>query len=163
MGERDEMTVRSLGAVATPITVPTHQPQQVVDVTDQVTGAVERSEVDDGVVLVFCPHTSCGLALNEDETGFHQDLCSVLEEVAPLGRAWVHDDLTRRTQNLTPGVPERANGWSHVRALLSTSPSLTLPVAGGGLAIGRWQRILLVEFDGPRERTLHVRTWTCSA
>src|SRR3954451_19805848 len=149
--------------MSSPITIPTERPQQVVDVTDQVAVAVERSGVDDGVVLVFCPHTSCGLALNEDETGFHQDLCSVLEEVAPLGRAWMHDDLTRRTQNLTPGVPERANGWSHVRALLATTPSLTLPLAGGHLAIGQWQRILLVEFDGPRERTLHVRTGPGSA
>jgi secondary thiamine-phosphate synthase enzyme len=149
--------------MATPITVPTEQTQQVVDVTDQVAVAVGRSDVDDGVVLVFCPHTSCGLALNEDEIGFHDDLSSVLEEVAPRGRSWVHDDLARRTQNLTPGVPERRNGWSHVRALLATTPSLTLPVADGRLAVGRWQRILLVEFDGPRSRTLHVRTWSCSA
>jgi len=149
--------------MATPITVPTEQPQQVVDVTDQVAVALGRSGVDDGVALIFCPHTSCGLALNEDEAGFHEDLSAVLEELAPLARDWVHDDLARRTHNLTPGVPERVNGWSHVRALLATSPSLTLPVADGRLAIGRWQRILLVEFDGPRQRTLHVRVWPCSA
>lgn len=152
-----------------PLTVRTTSAQQVVDITDGVAEAVEASAraagigEGDGVTLVFCPHTSCGLALNEDEAGFHDDLAGVLEEVAPLGRAWVHDDLTRRTQNLTPGVPERANGWSHVRALLATAPSLTLPVGGGRLAVGRWQRILLVEFDGPRERTVHIRTWTASA
>ena len=147
--------------MSSPVTVRTTAPQQVLDITD----AVEQAITDDaeGVALVFCPHTSCGLALNEDEIGFHQDLDAVLEELAPLGRAWVHDDLERRTQNLTPGVPERRNGWSHVRALLSTAPSLTLPVAGGRLEIGRWQRVLLVEFDGPRERTVQIRTWRASA
>src|SRR3954454_5423537 len=154
--------------MSSPITVHTDSPQQILDITDAVARAIEAAATSagiaegDGVALVFCPHTSCGLALNEDEVGFHEDLAAVLEEVAPLGRAWLHDDLERRTQNLTPGVAERVNGWSHVRALLATSPSLTLPVADGRLAIGRWQRILLVEFDGPRERTLTVRTWATS-
>src|SRR5213075_1811579 len=130
--------------------------RQVVDVTDAVDASIAQLAVDQGAALVFCPHTSCGLTLNEDERGFHEDLESVLEEVAPLARSWVHDDLSRRTQNLTPGVPERANGWSHVRAVLATTPSLLLPVGDGRLQIGRWQRLLLVEFDGPRERTLQV-------
>src|SRR4051794_11718199 len=149
--------------MSSPLTVRTDSAQQVVDITDPVAEAVEavaaEAGIGDGVTLVFCPHTSCGLALNEDEVGFHEDLAGVLEELAPLARAWVHDDLDRRTQNLTPGVPERANGWSHVRALLATTPSLTLPVAGGRLSVGHWQRILLVEFDGPRERTVQIRTW----
>ena len=153
--------------MSSPITVHTDAPQQVLDITDAVAQAVADATapagIGDGVVLVFCPHTSCGLALNEDEVGFHEDLAGVLEDVAPLGRAWVHDDLSRRTQNLTPGVPERANGWSHVRALLATTPSLTLPVAAGRLAVGHWQRILLVEFDGPRDRTVQIRTWAAYA
>lgn len=149
-----------------PVTIPTAAPREVRDVTPEVDAAVgmacERGGVDDGVALVFCPHTSCGLALNEDEAGFHDDLEGVLERVAPVAGPWAHDDLTRRTQNLTPGVPERANGWSHVRALLATHPSLLLPVTAGRLDIGRWQRVLLVELDGPRQRTLQVRVWSAS-
>ena len=147
-----------------PVTVRTTSPQQVLDITDAIEDAMsDLADPGPGVALVFCPHTSCGLALNEDEVGFHADLDGVLEELAPLARGWVHDDLERRTQNLTPGVPERRNGWSHVRALLATTPSLTLPVTAGRLDIGRWQRVLLVEFDGPRERTVQIRTWGASA
>jgi thiamine phosphate synthase YjbQ (UPF0047 family) len=89
----------------------------------------------------------------------HEDLAAILEELAPRDRRWAHDDLSRRTQNLTPGETERPNGWSHVRALLATSPSLTLPISGGGLALGRWQRVFLVELDGPRDRTLSAHPW----
>lgn len=152
--------------MAPPLTVRTTSAQQVVDITHPVERAVVaaagRGDISDGVALVFCPHTSCGLALNENEVGFHADLDAVLEEIAPLGRAWAHDDLDRRTQNLTPGVPERANGWSHVRVVLATAPSLTLPVTAGRLDIGRWQRVLLVELDGPRERTIQIRAWGAS-
>jgi len=139
--------------------VSTEQPQQLVDITEQLAAAIATSGVVDGAVLVYCPHTTCGLAVNEAEDGLHQDLAAVLEELAPRQRPWVHDDLSRRTQNLTPGEVERPNGWSHIRALLATAPSLTLPVAAGQLALGRWQRVFLVELDGARQRTLSVHAW----
>src|SRR4051794_27264107 len=116
---------------------------QVVDITTQVEDAID---FESGAAHVFCPHTSCGLAFNEFEDGFHVDLEAVLEEIASTERPWVHDDLERRTQNIEPD--ERPNGWSHVRALLATTPFLLLPVAGGKLAVGQWQRALLVELDG---------------
>src|SRR3954468_1604587 len=145
--------------MTTSILVSTEQPQQLVDITDQLAEAVAGTGVADGAVLVYCPHTTCGLAVNEAEDGLHEDLAQILEELAPRARDWAHDDLSRRTQNLTPGEVERPNGWSHVRALLCTAPSLTLPVAGGRLALGRWQRVFLGELDGGRPRTLSVHAW----
>src|SRR3954470_18632362 len=145
--------------MTTSILVSTDQPQQLVDVTEQLAAAVAESGVADGAVLVYCPHTTCGLAVNEAEDGLHEDLAAVLEELAPRHRAWAHDDLSRRTQNLTPGEVERPTGWSHIRALLATSPSLTLPISRGALALGRWQRVFLVELDGGRERTVSAHIW----
>jgi secondary thiamine-phosphate synthase enzyme len=136
----------------------TESPLQMVDITDQVAGAVRAAALEDGMANLFCPHTSCGLAVTEDEEGHHADLAAVLEELAPAGRAWAHDDLERRWQNIEPG--ERRNGWSHIRGLLATTPSLVVPVAGGELALGRWQRVFLVELDGPRPaRTVVVQAW----
>lgn len=136
----------------------TEAPLQMVDITAGVASAVLRAGLADGVVSVFCPHTSCGLAVTEAEDGHHEDLAAVLEELAPRSRAWAHDDLTRRWQNLE--TDERRNGWSHIRNLLATSPTLVLPVVGGALAIGRWQALFLVELDGPRpERTVVVQAW----
>ena len=130
----------------------------MVDITEQVVATVASAGVYEGLVSLFCPHTSCGLAITEAEEGHHEDLAAVLEELASEGREWAHDDLTRRWQNLEPD--ERRNGWSHIRNLLATSPSLVLPVIDGALALGRWQAVFLVELDGPRpQRTVVVQAW----
>ncbi len=120
----------------------------MVDLTDPMAAMVAGAGVAEGAVNAFCPHTSCGLAITELEEGLHTDLEAVLDEVAPAGRAWVHDDLARRWQNLEPD--ERRNGWSHIRGLLATQPSIVVPVLEGRLSLGRWQRVFLVELDGPR-------------
>ena len=130
-----------------------------MDITDRVADVAASSGVAEGAVLVYCPHTTCGLAVNEAEDGLHADLAEVLEELAPRQREWAHDDLDRRTQNLTPGEVERPNGWSHIRAILATSPSLTLPISAGRLSLGTWQRVFLVELDGGRARRLTAHTW----
>ena len=136
----------------------TGRPLQMVDITDRVAATVRRADLADGMVNVFCPHTSCGLAVTEDEQGHHADLAAVLEELAPEGRDWAHDDLANRWQNIEP--EERRNGWSHIRGLLATTPSIVLPVAAGELALGQWQRLFLVELDGPRPaRTVLVQAW----
>ena len=138
--------------------VRTEAPFQMVDLTDRLAAVVGRAGLSDGVASVFCPHTSCGLAVTEAEDGHHLDLAAVLEELAPEGREWAHDDLATRWQNLEPD--ERRNGWSHIRGLLATSPSLVLPVLDGALGLGRWQRLFLVELDGPRPaRTVVVQVW----
>jgi secondary thiamine-phosphate synthase enzyme len=136
----------------------TESPLQMVDITDRVAEAVLRAGLAEGMAGVFCPHTSCGLAVTEAEEGHHRDLAAVLEELAPESRAWDHDDLTTRWQNLEPD--ERRNGWSHIRNLLATSPSLVVPVLDGALALGPWQALFLVELDGPRpQRTVLVQAW----
>src|SRR5436189_2375440 len=145
--------------MATSILVNTDQPQQLVDITDRVAEVAAAAGLSEGALLLYCPHTTCGLAVNEAEDGLHADLADVLEELAPRDREWAHDDLARRTQNLTPGEVERPNGWSHVRALLATAPSLTLPISGGKLALGTWQRVFLVELDGGRSRRVSAHAW----
>lgn len=131
---------------------------EMLDVTDDVAALVDEAALSDGVVHLFCPHTSCGLAVTELEDGLHHDFEALLDRIAPVDARYVHDDLAGRTQNLEPD--ERRNGWSHMRGLIATTPSLTLPIRGGALAVGRWQRVFLVELDGPRlERTVHVQAW----
>lgn len=142
----------------TTVEVATERPFQLVDVTDVVDGQVQGSGVADGTVHVWCPHTSCGLVVTELEDGLHADLEAALERLAPVAGTYAHDDLARRHQNLEPD--ERRNGWSHIRGLLATVPFVMAPVDGGRLALGRWQRMFLVELDGPRpRRTLQVQAW----
>ncbi len=140
------------------VTLRSDRPFQLIDVTEQVAAVCAESGLADGVVHVFCPHTSCGLAVTELEDGLHEDFEAALERLAPVDGTYAHDDMGRRWQNLEPD--ERRNGWSHIRGLLATTPSATAPILDGALGLGRWQRLFLVELDGPRpERTLVVQCW----
>lgn len=134
------------------------RPFQLIDITDPVAEVGAEAALRDGVVHVYCPHTSCGLAVTELEDGLHEDFERVLERLAPVEGPWAHDDMARRHQNLEPD--ERVNGWSHVRGLLATLPFVIVPIAKGALALGQWQRLFLVELDGPRpRRTVSVQAW----
>ena len=139
------------------LTVPTDRSFQLVDITDLVAASAASSGIEAGTLQAYCPHTSCGLAVTEMEDGLHEDLEAVLEELAPVGRAWAHDDMKRRWQNMEPVA--RPNGWSHIRGLLATQPTALLPIASGRLAVGQWQRLFLVELDGARIRTVDVQAW----
>ncbi len=139
------------------LTLVTEQAFGLVDITEPARAAARRSGLEAGSVQLFCPHTSCGLAVTELEDGLHADIEAFLEALAPVGGSYRHDDLEHRWQNLEPD--ERRNGWSHLRALVATAPSMVLPVRDGGLALGRWQRLFLVELDGPRTRRVDIQAW----
>jgi secondary thiamine-phosphate synthase enzyme len=97
-------------------------------------------------------HTTTGLLVNEHEPLLLEDLTRFLERLAPRDTRYAHDELHRRT-----GVPpdERPNGHSHAKASLLRTAE-TLNVVGARLQLGRWQRVLLVELDGPRSREVSL-------
>jgi len=132
--------------------IETARPLEFTDVTERVAEAVARSGIAEGLVSVQVLHTTAGVVVNEDEPLLLQDLRAALERAAPCHLAYRHDDLALRA-----GVPpdEPANGHAHCKALFLRA-SETLAVAGGELRLGRWQRVFLVELDGPRARTLSL-------
>jgi secondary thiamine-phosphate synthase enzyme len=129
----------------------------VVDLTDDVRRAVKDSGVTEGFAIAFCPHTTCTLLLNEWEEGAIEDLRRRLNELVPE-TYYAHDDLERRTRNLQAGH-ERANGRSHVSHMLLGGVSHAIPVEAGEPALGRWQRLLLLELDESRERLVNLRVY----
>ena len=122
-----------------------------VDLTDELRRAIKDSGVTDGVAVAFCPHTTCQLLINEWEDGAMQDFRERIESLVPDGIYYAHDDLERRTQNLQEGH-ERQNGHAHVKQMLMSASSHSIPVAAGEPLFGRWQRLLLLELDDPKER-----------
>jgi secondary thiamine-phosphate synthase enzyme len=122
-------------------TVSTDGRTDVIDVTDEVRDAVPAGL--DGTVTVFVAHTTAGVVVNEAERRLLSDIESFLAEAVP-DDGWRHDEIDD-------------NADSHLRALL-LGASTTIPVADGGLELGRWQSVLFVECDGPRERTVRVQT-----
>lgn len=131
---------------------------QFIDITDDVLSAVERSEVRNGTVVVYSPHTTCAVVINEPETGFMEDFCELLDELAPSdGRHYKHDDLSIRTEGIEDDTAEFPNGHSHLRAALLSSTSQSIPIVDGRTMLGRWQKIFFCELDRARSRKVFVQ------
>ena len=124
-----------------------------VDVTDDLRRAIKDSGITDGCVVAFCAHTTCALLINEWEIGALDDLRRRLEALVPGEVYYAHDDLDRRTQNLQEGH-ERANGQAHVTQMLLGATSHAVPVTAGEPMLGQWQRLLLLELDEPKDRSI---------
>jgi secondary thiamine-phosphate synthase enzyme len=120
-------------------TVSTDARLDVIDVTDRVAASVPEGA--NGAVTVFVEHTTAGVVLNEAESHLLADVRTFLSSLVP-DEGWEHDRLDD-------------NADAHLRALVLGS-SETVPVTDGELALGRWQSVLFVECDGPRERAVQV-------
>jgi secondary thiamine-phosphate synthase enzyme len=135
----------------------TDHESQLIDVTDEVRGVVERADVTNGMALVYSPHTTCAIVINERESGFLDDFADLLAELAPSeGRYYRHDDLTIRRDGLDDD-DLHPNGWSHLRSGMLASSSQTIPILDGQLMLGRWQRIFFCELDRSRPRKVFIQ------
>lgn len=124
-------------------TIRTTNRNQMVEITDSVAAGIGLSGVNDGLAVVYCPHTTAAITVNENA-----DPDVVHDMLLYLGRAIPHQQ---------PGFRHgEGNSDSHIKASL-VGPSVTLIVAGGKLVLGRWQGVYFCEFDGPRQRTVHVQ------
>jgi len=121
------------------------------NITETVKNFVGTHSIVNGVATIQSLHTTMGIALNENESGLLQtDFPQMLHKIAPAWNMYSHDNMHIRTQNLDPDHPERSNGKAHCKALLLPT-SVQIIIENGTLALGRWQSILIFEFDGPRE------------
>lgn len=116
---------------------------QLLDITDQVRTVIRQTKVKDGVVIVYCPHTTAGVTINENAD-------------PDVGR-----DLLRRLDETFPRVDSRdqhseGNSAAHLKASIMGC-SQTLLVADGQLVLGTWQGIYFCEFDGPRRRKIYIK------
>jgi secondary thiamine-phosphate synthase enzyme len=125
----------------------THAPIEFVDVTDQVAELVHLAGVREGVANVFSRHTTAAVCIQEAEPLLLEDLREFLQRSAPAHAHYRHNDFRVRTVHMHDD--ESPNGHAHcLQLMLGTSESV--PVADGQLLLGTWQRIFLVELDGPR-------------
>ncbi len=125
------------------LTLSTRRKIELVEITDKVRKAVKEGGLKEGIVLVYTPHTTAGLIINEAEPGLISDLERIFEEIIPWNGSYRHN----RVDNNAP---------SHLVASL-LSPSLSLPLMGGDVSLGTWQSIFFVELDGPRTRRVEVK------
>jgi secondary thiamine-phosphate synthase enzyme len=142
------------GYAASRIDIDTLGKLECHDVTDAIEEFIAESGAQNAMVLVQSMHTSAGLLVNEWETGLRKDLANAAERLVPSGVDYVHDDMSVRWENICPEDAEWPNGHSHLQNAIIGTSTLLLPAVEGKLMLGRWQRVLLVEFDHPRPRTV---------
>jgi secondary thiamine-phosphate synthase enzyme len=160
MSKRSTATVRSRPVAATTavsgalhvrsetIMIDTDHRIQIVDLTDRVMAAVHQQQIAEGLAHVFSMHTTCTVFINEFQQALVADITAFLERMVPRDAEWQHND--ERFSDC-----DRMNADSHLRALF-LGHSLTLPVSGGEVVLGQWQRVLMAELDGPRARSIRV-------
>lgn len=130
---------------------------ELIDVTNDLCELVERSEVVNGMALVYSPHTTCAVVINELEDGFLDDFVEALDGLIPEDRYYRHDDLEIRTQGIEADTGQFPNGHSHVRAGLLSSSSQAIPIVEGSLMLGTWQRVFVCELDRARPRKIFMQ------
>ena len=124
------------------LTITTERHTQLLDITADVRAAVEGAA--GAAVLVYVPHTTAGLTINEHADPLvARDFEMALENIAPEGWTWQHIEEGEE------------NAPSHIRAALM-GPQVLIPLRDGELALGTWQGIFFCELDGPRTRSVFV-------
>ena len=112
------------------------------DITPQVREAVAKSGIADGIAVVYCPHTTAGITINENA-----DSDVVHDLILGLNRAF---------PNLAGFRHGEGNSAAHLKASV-IGPSVTVIINDGKLALGKWQGIFFCEFDPPRKRKFYVK------
>ncbi len=124
------------------IQIKTRKRIEFFDITQDIERIVSNSNIGEGIAVIFTKHTTTGLAINENERGLISDMEKILKMLIPEG-----DYEHNRIDN---------NADSHLRSLI-LGQHVTLPVNNGKLELGTWQRVFLVELDGPRSRNIVVK------
>jgi secondary thiamine-phosphate synthase enzyme len=114
----------------------------LIDISDQVQRAIAESGVRQGTCLVYCPHTTAGITINENaDPAVVRDLLTILDRMVPWAAGYRHAE---------------GNSAAHAKSSLFGC-SASLIVEDGRALLGTWQSVFFCEFDGPRQRTFHVQ------
>jgi len=133
------------------LAIRTERGPQFIDITEKVEEATRQSGVKNGFAIIFAKHTTAAIRINENEPALIADMEQMLEKIAPA----CHDYLHNRYAHAFSYNGERPNGHSHCQHLL-LGASEAVPIVGGDLMFGQWQRIFLVELDHGRDREIVV-------
>ncbi len=126
---------------------------ELLNITEKVKACVTESGITSGIAVLYCPHTTATVRLNQNEPLLHQDIMKTVYRLIPVDVSYAHD-LFEIRQNIAPN--ERSNGHAHVKAFCFGC-SESLIVEKSTLLLGERQNIFFVEFDGGRARQLSIK------
>lgn len=121
--------------------IKTSKKDQIIDITDQINQIVGDSELDEGLCTVFVKHTTCALTTADLDPGTDLDLLAFLRKISP--------SITYKHPHDPSHAPDH---------LISSiiGPSINIPIKDSVLALGTWQKVILVELNGPKERKIEI-------
>jgi secondary thiamine-phosphate synthase enzyme len=117
--------------------------KELVNITDAIAKAVEKSEIKEGFILASAMHITAGIFVNDEENGLKQDIMALLEQLAPVGDYKHH-------------LTGEDNGDAHLKRLL-VGHQVTLPITKGQLDLGPWEQVFYAEFDGQRRKRIVLK------
>lgn len=114
----------------------------IIDITSQIQSCITKSNVKSGIAVIFIPHTTAGVSINENaDPDVIYDLKKIFNNIIPEHNQYKHIE---------------GNSQAHALSTL-TSPSLTVIIEKGKIVLGTWQSIYFMEYDGPRNRKVHIQ------
>jgi secondary thiamine-phosphate synthase enzyme len=119
------------------LSISSRRDKQVIDITDLVEKVVDRAGISDGLCNIFVCHTTAGITTGESIEGTDEDLMEILEKIIPNIRFRHAHDPAHAPDHMISSI---------------VGASVGIPISGGKLRLGTWQKVLLVECNGPRER-----------
>jgi len=120
----------------------THHREELIDITAEIQNAVEEVGLNDGIITVFCPHTTAAVTINEGaDKDVQVDFIKKLSEIIPKKGDYKHSE---------------GNSDAHIKSSLVGS-SVEVFVKDEKLNLGQWQAIYFCEFDGPRNREVWIK------
>ena len=124
------------------LTVKTREQTHLVDITGEVQRAVRSAGIDNGILMVYCPHTTGAITINESaDPAVRSDIIKALNQIVPWDAGYRHME---------------GNSPAHVKSSLVGASEL-VAIEKGTLVLGTWQGIFFCEFDGPRTRKVQLR------
>lgn len=124
------------------LSVITNAKTEMIDITSKVQNMVKQSAITDGICILYVPHTTAAVTINESaDPSVKDDIMMILNRIVPWEANYRHLE---------------GNSSAHIKATL-VGPSEMVGIENGSLVLGTWQGIFFCEFDGPRNRKLHIR------
>ncbi|MCG2718564.1 MAG: secondary thiamine-phosphate synthase enzyme YjbQ [Nanoarchaeota archaeon] len=127
----------------------TQKKNEIYDITDSVNKVINESGIQEGIVLVQAQHTTTGVIVNENEPNALEDIIEYLDKQAPYDAGYSHDDPSLR-KDCPEDEPKNCD--AHIKVACYSQSSLSWSVHKGELELGRYQRLMFQEFDGPCPR-----------
>jgi len=127
----------------------THKKNEIYDITDRVNKVIKESGIKEGIILVQAQHTTTGIIVNENEPNALEDIIEHMDNQAPFDAGYKHDDPSLR-KDCPEDEPKNCD--AHIKVSCYSQSSVSWSVHDGKLELGRYQRLMFQEFDGPCPR-----------